>query len=291
MVPAQESILLPSENPSAVILSLAAPPWLVENSPPGFEPKKINAHPGWGHVNFKTAPGIEPSLRRNGRGPHCQTWNMYAYVRNNPTTLTDPSGEDPNDILGAAVEVANFAFGAANAFGSDNLLGAFRMDQNTTAGQVGAAVGDAVATGTGAAEVVLGSGDEVAGTVLDATGVGALVGVPANVVSAAVIAHGTVTAGEGLVHLARAARVGDFTRGEKKQIDAANAGRNEGTNACDGCGKPVRKAASEKGVPTPGDQLQRHHDPPLSTGASKNPNTAKVFCPDCHRWWHRLFGQ
>jgi RHS repeat-associated protein len=29
-----------------------------------------------------------------------QTWNMYAYVRNNPTTLNDPSGLDPADPAG-----------------------------------------------------------------------------------------------------------------------------------------------------------------------------------------------
>jgi len=29
-----------------------------------------------------------------------QTWNMYAYVRNNPTTLNDPSGLEPADEAG-----------------------------------------------------------------------------------------------------------------------------------------------------------------------------------------------
>jgi RHS repeat-associated protein len=33
-----------------------------------------------------------------------QTWNMYAYVRNNPTTLTDPSGLDTPDPLNGSEE-------------------------------------------------------------------------------------------------------------------------------------------------------------------------------------------
>ena len=33
-----------------------------------------------------------------------QTWNMYAYVRNNPTTLVDPKGTDYCAIIGGGVK-------------------------------------------------------------------------------------------------------------------------------------------------------------------------------------------
>ena len=80
-----------SEGPS-VALPLAAAVTVAKNSRPGFEPKKINSHPGWSEVNFKTVSGIGVSLRRDGIRSRCQSLNRYAYVINNPTTLVDPKG-------------------------------------------------------------------------------------------------------------------------------------------------------------------------------------------------------
>jgi hypothetical protein len=62
--------------------------------------------------------------------------------------------------------------------------------------------GDVAAAAAGAGMMVLGAGGEAGGLVLDATGVGAVIGIPANVLSAGVIA-----AGGGMV----AAGVGDLT--------------------------------------------------------------------------------
>ena len=99
----------------------------------------------------------------------------------------------------------NFADGFANAWGSDDLLGAGRQDQNTTAGKIGAGFGDAAATIQGLLETDAGIGGEVGGVALDATGVGALVGVPVNILSAGLIAHGIATSLTGVSHLAMAA--------------------------------------------------------------------------------------
>ncbi len=46
-----------------------------------------------------------------------QSLNLYSYVKNNPTTTRDPDGHCCDDLL-------NFLGGVANAYGSDNLLGA-----------------------------------------------------------------------------------------------------------------------------------------------------------------------
>ena len=87
---AQAEISSPSESPS--VLPLAAVPCLAENSRLGFEPKEINSQQGWSEINFKTAPGMRVSLRRNGIRSRCQSLNRYAYVMNNPTSSTDPLG-------------------------------------------------------------------------------------------------------------------------------------------------------------------------------------------------------
>ncbi|MDP9268026.1 MAG: hypothetical protein M3P27_06820, partial [Acidobacteriota bacterium] len=148
-----------------------------------------------------------------------QSLNLYGYVGNNPLARADSDGHccDLDDVM-------NFAGGAANAYGSDNLLGAGRVDQTTGAGKMGAAFGDAAATVQGAGEVLFGGGGEVAGVVLDATGVGAVVGVPVNVVSAGVIAHGATTAVIGSAHLFKTSNDSAGSTGTDKKPHGNTAG-------------------------------------------------------------------
>lgn len=62
---------------------------------------------------------------------------------------------------------------------------------------------DIATTAAGVASMVVGGGGEVAGAVLDATGVGAVVGVPAGVVSAGAITAGATAAGLGVTDMAK----------------------------------------------------------------------------------------
>jgi len=209
-----------------------------------------------------------------------QSWNKYGYTRNNPLRYTDPDGEDWRDALA----------GALNAFGSDNLLGAGRTSGGNSDFRTGQAVGDAVATVQGTVETLAGIGGEVGGTLLDFTGVGALVGVPTQIASAGAIVQGSSAAVLGAKNLGGAAierRANDFSSSEKNKIDSANAAKNGGTNSCDNCGQQLQKVANEKGVPTPSDQLQRHHVKPASEGGSGTADNAKVLCPECHKEEHR----
>lgn len=98
-------------------------------------------------------------------------------------------------------DVIDFISGGINAYASDNLAGAGRQEQESTAGRLGAATGDLVATVQGAEEATAGGAGVAGGVSLSATGEGALVGVPLAVVSAPVAAHGVVTATEGAAHL------------------------------------------------------------------------------------------
>jgi hypothetical protein len=74
----------------------------------------------------------------------------------------------------------------------------------------------------------------------------------------------------------------DFTPAGKRTIDAANAAKNGGKNACTKCGNDVRKQANKKGQPTPKDQLQRHHVVPKSQNGSGTPDNGQILCPECH---------
>ncbi len=127
-----------------------------------------------------------------------QSLNLYGYVLNNPRSHADADGHccDPLDVV-------NFAIGALNAFSSDHLAGLGRVDQPTGAGQLGARFGDGAAAAAGVAEVVLGTGGNVGGLALDATGVGAVAGVPINVASTALTVEGAATATTAVVAMGK----------------------------------------------------------------------------------------
>ena len=120
-----------------------------------------------------------------------QSWNKYAYVRNNPLRLVDPNGEDWKDV----------ASGFMNAFNTNQVLGIGRTEGGNSDFRNGQAFGDAASTLQGVAEILIGGGGEVGGVALDATGVGAVAGVPLNIASAAVITHGVAVGGTGLKNL------------------------------------------------------------------------------------------
>jgi RHS repeat-associated protein len=131
-----------------------------------------------------------------------QSLNLYAYVRNNPLTSVDPDGHCCEDAL-------NFVGGLFNALGSDNAMGAGRVDQTTTAGQMGAKLGDGIATVQGFAEmgigtqmIITGGLEALATSPATETGVPAA-GVALAVGGMAVDAHGSKVATQGLVHSAQ----------------------------------------------------------------------------------------
>jgi hypothetical protein len=80
-----------------------------------------------------------------------QSLNLYSYVENNPLIHVDADGHccDLEDV-------GNFLVGMTNAWKSDNVLGIGREEQNTAAGQIGAAVGDLGATAQGLYQVNVG---------------------------------------------------------------------------------------------------------------------------------------
>ena len=76
------------------------------------------------------------------------------------------------------------------------------------------------------------------------------------------------------------ARVEDFTPKQLSGAKAENAAANGGTMACTDCAKPLQSIGNQKGVPTPANQAQVHHDPAISTGARETSKPV-VLCPGC----------
>jgi hypothetical protein len=160
-----------------------------------------------------------------------QTLNLYTYVRNNPLGHADADGHVDWD------DARNFVGGAVNAFGSDNLFGAGRQQQTSESGRIGAAVGDAVATVQGTIETLIGLGGEAGGGLLSATGIGALLGVPAMAVSTTAVVQGSSAAVLGAKNLGSAAFAD--TKGPYGSTPANQERMKQGKAPVGNDGKPV----------------------------------------------------
>jgi Protein of unknown function (DUF1557). len=82
------------------------------------------------------------------------------------------------------------------------------------------------------------------------------------------------------------ARVGDFTRAQKQEAKTDNAKANKGKMTCERCGRnDLANIKSEKGVSTPSNQAQVHHNPAIQRGGGRN-SKPEVVCPECHKREH-----
>ena len=110
-----------------------------------------------------------------------------------PWGLCGKRGEPPCGFEPATPgEVFDFATGAGHAVATNALGGTGRQAPYNRPNAIGQAVGDAASAIWGGIETIFGGGVELGGMALDATGVGALVGVPANIAGGVVMSHGVV---------------------------------------------------------------------------------------------------
>jgi RHS repeat-associated protein len=193
--------------------------------------------------------------------------NLYEYVGDDPVNRADPSGEqsvgDLTDIF-LSLNITTMPFMTAR----DVVRAAF---DPTPANITNALIAGTAFVPEGETVRGLGQVIRVARALERAE-------------PAAARATGVVTRVERTVS---GRRVGAFTRSQREAAKAENAASNGGTMACTDCGRPVQSVGNERGVPTPTNQAQVHHDPPISQGGGRH-STPQVLCPPCHAARHRL---
>jgi RHS repeat-associated protein len=239
--------------------------------------------------------------------------HAYAYAALTPIVASDPDGRDP--VPGWGTAVMGFAYGflqGATPGGMLTTLLPLPEGANNGTFQYWQGAGQMLG---GAAGVFGGVGTAATGGILTTSGVGAVVGAPVMVVSAAEVANGLVAIGAGYQNMAQgvakreaeAAKPPDlpsakhdtvktspglgkgtsdgpragkaFTPRGKAQIDAENAARNGGANRCEKCGvKVVPGKKSTEGITPPSNERQRDHIIPRSKGGDGDPCNGQILC-------------
>ena len=173
------------------------------------------------------------------------SFNRYVYGNNNPYKFKDPDGRFAETLW----DIASLTL-SVNEFRSNP------------------SIGNAIGVAVDAAAVVI-------------------PGIPGGVgaIRAAHKEADAVVAVSKVEKTASGKRVGDFTRSQKDAAKAENAAVNGDQMKCTDCGKAVESIKSEKGVPTPSNQAQVHHDPAIQNGGGQH-STPVVVCPDCHKQRH-----
>jgi uncharacterized protein RhaS with RHS repeats len=203
--------------------------------------------------------------------------NLYAYVGSDPVDKTDPTGTE----AGPAYAAENLLEDAAEApvttpeESSAGLerLESFALDSTPIIGEYGA-ISD------------FADHPSLSGAVRAVPAVVDLGGAAKKIASR-------------VEKTASGRRVGDFTRAESREqraesreqraernaAKAENATKNGGKMVCTDCGKELKSEKSEKGVSTPDNQAQVHHDPAIKDGGGRD-SEAVVLCPECHQERH-----
>ncbi len=196
-----------------------------------------------------------------------QSLNSYSYANGNPITNIDPDGRNALDFLA----------GSLNAFASNFWLGAGRVTYQNYGGNQsdyagGQRLGDGASVAWGGVETSLGDTIGTGGVAISSTGVGALAGVPAAALGAAMVSHGVGIAATAAYNLSANDEVGE---GDSNRSTAESIGSGHAYD------KHVVKKEEFKGIVNTKSEFIDHIDNVIN-----NPSDVKSLSRDRTAYYH-----